>query len=194
MPYNNTAIPPTHEITGAATLPLARVKKILVQDDDINYVSANAAFAITIATEMFIRYLAESAMTEIRAEKKPRRNLQYRDIANAVNHVENLQFLEDIVPKTTSYREFKARKGRTGKDVSALANGQTVLDAEGALQRQPELDQREVVMEGSNGTGEAREQEEQPKSNGHGPLVFEHYDPATNGTSRRDEGGDVEMT
>lgn len=68
MPYNNSAIPPTAEITGAATLPrksshcfkiiyifrsfvqVARVKRILQVDNDISASSANATFAITIAT------------------------------------------------------------------------------------------------------------------------------------------------
>ena len=66
MPYNNSAIPPTEETTGTATLPckllsnsndsetetliVARVKKILAIDEDISAVSANASFAITIAT------------------------------------------------------------------------------------------------------------------------------------------------
>lgn len=67
MPYNNTAIPPPEEITGAASLPckfllsngswhmkltsvVARVKKILHIDEDIIACSNNGAFAITIAT------------------------------------------------------------------------------------------------------------------------------------------------
>lgn len=68
MPYNNTAIPPSEEITGSAALPrkvvarvltihqtdfagiVARVKKILGLDEDIHQCSNNGAFAITVAT------------------------------------------------------------------------------------------------------------------------------------------------
>ena len=71
MPYNNTAIPPPDEITGAASLPclstqskwnehtrltltVARVKKILHIDEEIMACSNNGAFAITIATACLI--------------------------------------------------------------------------------------------------------------------------------------------
>lgn len=73
MPYNNTAIPPSEEITGSAILPrkqaslcvslhrlihrisltlylVARVKKTIAADEDIGAVAATAAFVITKAT------------------------------------------------------------------------------------------------------------------------------------------------
>ena len=57
--------------------------------------SNNAAFVITLATvsqiskpfllsnnakEMFIQYLAEQGHNVVKSEKKPRRNIQYRDL------------------------------------------------------------------------------------------------------------------
>ena len=113
MPYNNASIPPTEEITGQTLLPctvllflsptftkqilVARVKKILAVDEEISAVSANATYAITIATvsqyqwvkgpplietfqELFIRHFAEQAFNVMKAEKKPRRQMQYVDI------------------------------------------------------------------------------------------------------------------
>ncbi|KAH0395774.1 hypothetical protein KCU89_g9986, partial [Aureobasidium melanogenum] len=74
MPYNNTPITPSTEITGTVSLPLARVKKIIHADDDINNCSNNAAFAITAATELFLQYLVEQTQNVVKAEKKPRRN------------------------------------------------------------------------------------------------------------------------
>lgn len=44
-----------------------------------------------------------------RAERKPRRNVQYKDVAAAVSHHDNLEFLEDVVPKTSSYKAIKAQ-------------------------------------------------------------------------------------
>lgn len=80
MPYNTTAIPPRKEVTGQSVLPVARVKKILAQDQDINTCSANAAFIISMATELFIQHLANEAQNAAKADRKPRRNIQYKDM------------------------------------------------------------------------------------------------------------------
>ncbi|KAK1773934.1 hypothetical protein QBC45DRAFT_426428 [Copromyces sp. CBS 386.78] len=109
MPYNTTAIPPRKEVTGQTQLPLTRVKKIIAVDPDITVCSNNAAFVITLATEMFIQHLASEAQNMARAERKPRRNVQYKDVAAAVSHHDNLEFLEDVVPKTSSYKAIKAQ-------------------------------------------------------------------------------------
>ncbi|KAI4727602.1 histone-fold-containing protein [Aureobasidium sp. EXF-10728] len=122
MPYNNTPITPSTEITGTVSLPLARVKKIIHADDDIANCSNNAAFAITAATELFLQYLVEQTQNVVKAEKKPRRNIQYKDVASAVARVDNLEFLADVVPKTVSYKEHKAKKQREEKEA-----GQTTL-------------------------------------------------------------------
>ncbi|KAI0520815.1 histone-fold-containing protein [Xylaria bambusicola] len=118
MPYNTTAIPPRKEVTGQAQLPLSRVKKIIAQDQDINICSNNAAFVITLATEMFIQYLASEGLNMAKLERKPRRNIQYKDLANAVSHQDNLQFLEDIIPKTVPYKQIKAHAAATRANLS----------------------------------------------------------------------------
>ncbi|KAI1291483.1 hypothetical protein F5Y03DRAFT_376606 [Xylaria venustula] len=118
MPYNTTAIPPRKEVTGQAQLPLSRVKKIIAQDQDIQICSNNAAFVITLATEMFIQYLASEGLNMAKLERKPRRNIQYKDLANAVSHQDNLQFLEDIVPKTVPYKQIKAHAAATRANLS----------------------------------------------------------------------------
>lgn len=45
-------------------------------------------------------------------------------VAGAVARVDNLEFLTDVVPKTISYKEFKAKKA---KNDSKNVNGQTTL-------------------------------------------------------------------
>ncbi|KAI1361769.1 hypothetical protein F5Y08DRAFT_313777, partial [Xylaria arbuscula] len=122
MPYNTTAIPPRKEVTGQAQLPLSRVKKIIAQDQDINICSNNAAFVITLATEMFIQYLASEGLNMAKLERKPRRNIQYKDLANAVSHQDNLQFLEDIIPKTVPYKQIKAHAAATRANLNGGAN------------------------------------------------------------------------
>ncbi|PHH75359.1 hypothetical protein CDD80_2456 [Ophiocordyceps camponoti-rufipedis] len=113
MPYNTTAIPPRKEPTGHTQLPLSRVKKIISQDSEIAVCSHNASFIITCAAEMFIQHLSDAALVQVKLERKPRRNIQYKDVANAVSHHENLEFLEDIIPKTVPYKQVKAAARET---------------------------------------------------------------------------------
>jgi len=129
MPYNTTAIPPRKEITGQAQLPLARVKKIIGLDSDIAMCSNNASFVITLATEMFIQYLAEQGHNVVKSERKPRKNIQYKDLANAVARLDNLEFLSDIVPRTVTYKQVKERKARGEASADGeVESGQTTLD------------------------------------------------------------------
>ncbi|KAL7788990.1 histone-fold-containing protein [Trichoderma ceciliae] len=108
MPYNTNAIPPRKEPTGQTQLPLSRVKKIISQDPDVQMCSNNAAFVITLAAEMFIQHLAKESHTQAKLERKPRRNIQYKDVANAISHRDNLEFLEDVAPKTVTFKKAKA--------------------------------------------------------------------------------------
>ncbi|KAK0641645.1 histone-fold-containing protein [Cercophora newfieldiana] len=113
MPYNTTAIPPRKEVTGQTQLPLTRVKKIIAVDPDIAICSNNAAFVITLATELFIQHFVTEGQNMAKTERKPRRNIQYKDLANAVSHHDNLEFLEDVIPKTTPYKQIKAQAAAT---------------------------------------------------------------------------------
>jgi DNA polymerase epsilon subunit 4 len=129
MPYNTTAIPPRKEVTGQTQLPLTRVKKIIAVDPDIAVCSNNAAFVITLATEMFVQYLTGEAQNMTKLERKPRRNIQYKDMANAVTHQDNLEFLEDIIPKTTSYKEVKGKAAAARARVSGEKSGKAATAA-----------------------------------------------------------------
>ncbi|MCJ1357040.1 MAG: hypothetical protein MMC33_007036 [Icmadophila ericetorum] len=201
MPYNSSAITPPDEITGSAALPLARVKKILDIDEEINKCSNTAAFAITFATEMFIRYFAEQGHNVVKSETKPRRNIQYRDLANAVARIDNLEFLSDVVPRTMTYREFKEKKAARAKKVKPLQSGQTTLD--GKRPSSSHLPKQMVIsdtpMEDSMPVPASEPVAPKRPStkvvNGAPPnsLVFQHYDP--NSKSKRGvSSGDVEMS
>ncbi|KAI0109853.1 histone-fold-containing protein [Daldinia grandis] len=144
MPYNTTAIPPRKEVTGQTQLPLSRVKKIIAQDQDISICSNNAAFVITLATEMFIQHLAAESFTMAKLGK-PRRNIQYKDLAASVSHHDNLEFLEDVIPKTAPYKQIKAQAAATRNQ---LSNGTPGIKPLGDKQ------QREVPA--TNGGGSAK--------------------------------------
>ncbi|KAH6607835.1 hypothetical protein Trco_004148 [Trichoderma cornu-damae] len=122
MPYNTSAIPPRKEPTGQTQLPLSRVKKIISQDPDVQLCSNNAAFVITLAAEMFIQHLTEEAHTQAKLERKPRRNIQYKDVANAISHRDNLEFLEDVAPKTITFKKAKAAAQARSRGEPAVPN------------------------------------------------------------------------
>lgn len=100
-------------------------------DQDINASSTAASFVITLAAEMFVQYLAEQAHNVVKSERKPRRNIQYRDVANAVARNDNLEFLGDIVPQTVPYKAVKEKKPAPGLNTNgegSIEAGQTTLD------------------------------------------------------------------
>jgi DNA polymerase epsilon subunit 4 len=94
----------------------------------------------------------------VKTERKPRRNIQYRDVSSAIAKTDNLEFAVDVVPKTVLWKE--ARKKREERE-----------------------EREKVVEEGKNGDGEvngeedaetnggAEENEEEPKTNGNGASV-----------------------
>ncbi|KAG9231931.1 hypothetical protein BJ875DRAFT_486538 [Amylocarpus encephaloides] len=152
MPYNNSAIPPRRDgrdATGTPQLPMSRIKKMIMVDQDIQVCATSAAFTIAIATasnhdeqargcksdkypqEMFIQYMAEQGHNVVKSERKPRRNIQYRDLSNAVSRLDNLEFLTDIVPKTIPFKAAKATKapaaGSTAINTSLPQNGLALM-------------------------------------------------------------------
>ncbi|KAK6524555.1 hypothetical protein TWF281_011460 [Arthrobotrys megalospora] len=117
MPYNTNAIPPKRkrdEWDGTSYLPLARVRKIIKLDDDIDACTPAAAFLISIAAEEFIWHLAEQAHKMTKVEKKPRKNIQYKDLANAVARIDNLEFLADVIPRTVPFGKAMMKKMGSG--------------------------------------------------------------------------------
>ncbi|KAL8731637.1 MAG: hypothetical protein Q9166_003325 [cf. Caloplaca sp. 2 TL-2023] len=199
MPYNNAAIPPSDEVTGSAALPLARVKRILALDEDIHQCSNSGAFVITVATEMFIRYLAEQAMNVVKSERKPRRNIQYKDLASAVARIDNLEFLADVIPKTTTFREYKEKKSKAIRPNASLSTGQTTLDGSRSLPTRPAdvvkvgEDQAEVDDLSADETVDESFAEDRQKAAPHadGEAAYDYYE--SKGHFNRDESEDVEM-
>jgi DNA polymerase epsilon subunit 4 len=57
---------------------------------------------------LFVQQLATECLKEAKLERKPRRNIQYKDVANAVKHKDSLEFLEDLIPATVKYKDVKA--------------------------------------------------------------------------------------
>lgn len=110
---------------------VARVQKIINADPERLHTSKNAAFAIALATEMFIQHLATTTHNVVKTERKPRRNIQYRDVASAIAKTDNLEFLVDVVPKTVTFKEYKKRADaeKKAKDVAAQAEKEKEKEA-----------------------------------------------------------------
>jgi len=68
------------EIAANFRLTVARVKKIIHADDEIANCSNNAAFAIAVATEMFVQWMVEKTHDVIKVEQRPRRQIAYKDV------------------------------------------------------------------------------------------------------------------
>lgn len=112
-----------------------------------------------------------------------------------------MQFLEDVIPQTTTFREYKAKRASKGTKVpQPLQNGQTTLDGSRKLPQrplepaEPQLDATEDANMSEGTVDEQSTEMQRPgssKTNGNAGLVFEHYEP--NGNTKRDGTEDVEM-
>lgn len=74
--------------------------------------------------------------------------------------MDNLEFLADVVPRTTTYRAFKERKNKTGGD--ELANGQRTMEQ---MTRQPAAEDARIydIVDTEEQNGQAHA----PYTNGH---------------------------
>lgn len=117
--------------------------------------------------------------------------------------IDNLQFLEDVIPKTTTYKQYRIHKAKKATKANhgaeSLQNGQTTLDGSRSLPQRPagtietpgdDMDDGNI-SDGTIDEPSAADVHAGPSRRNGGSLVFEHYEP--NGTSKRDESGDVEM-
>ncbi|OWZ38278.1 DNA polymerase epsilon p12 subunit [Cryptococcus neoformans c8] len=81
---------------GTTMFPVARVKKIVKADRDIDIMSSEAVFMVSVAAEYFIKHFMEEGYTKARLEK--RKLINYRDMANVVARSEEFDFLRDVIP------------------------------------------------------------------------------------------------
>ncbi|EIM85883.1 histone-fold-containing protein, partial [Stereum hirsutum FP-91666 SS1] len=78
--------------TGKSLLPLARVQKIMKADKELPTVAKEAALIISIATEEFIKRLAEAS--QLVAKRENRVTIQQKDIASVVRRGDEFLFLD----------------------------------------------------------------------------------------------------
>lgn len=143
------------------SLPLARVKRIMKQDDEIVTISSGAVVAVAAATELFVQYFTEQALFMARGDK--RKKLMYNDFANAVSRVEQLEFLTGLVPKTIPYKTVLERK-QAAKEVTILP-GQTTLGGQnGQLMTLPPENKQQRDQENPSEQQGMRQQDHEQQS------------------------------
>ncbi|KAK7686607.1 hypothetical protein QCA50_010207 [Cerrena zonata] len=110
---------------GKSLLPFSRVQKILKADKELPIVAKEAAFLISLATEEFIKQLAEEIC--ISAQRESRVTVQYRDVASIVRKSDKFMFLDEIVPWQNPDVPAK-RKAAAHKDKAGSSRPTTLLD------------------------------------------------------------------
>eukprot|EP00475_Leptophrys_vorax_P018906 TRINITY_DN2581_c0_g1_i3.p1 TRINITY_DN2581_c0_g1~~TRINITY_DN2581_c0_g1_i3.p1 ORF type:complete len:176 (+),score=44.09 TRINITY_DN2581_c0_g1_i3:51-578(+) len=78
-------------------LPLARIKKIMKNDEDVSMISGEALSLFAKACELFILDLTMRSWAN--AEENKRKTLQRSNVAAAVTQCEMFDFLIDIIPR-----------------------------------------------------------------------------------------------
>lgn len=111
--------------------------------------------------------------------------------------IDNLEFLSDVIPRTTTFKEYKEKKARAAGIDGPLPNGQTTLDGRRSLPQRPmgRVGAHENAIEDgslSDATVDDHDANDSHlESTINGATVLQHHKP--NGRARHDEPEDVEM-
>lgn len=115
--HGSSSHPPliTDEVSGhvqksiSTQIPLARIRRIMKEDEDMGLCSSEVVTIISMATELFSEYLAKKAFEYSKRDK--RKTLLLRDIARAIKETDDLFFLTDaMVELITSIEMYKKEK------------------------------------------------------------------------------------
>lgn len=88
---------------GTTIFPMARLKKIVKADKDLDMMTTEAVFLVGVATEYFIKHFMEEGYTKARLEK--RRIVNYRDMANVVARSDEFGFLSGECGSVDGWRQ-----------------------------------------------------------------------------------------
>ncbi|KAF9107138.1 hypothetical protein BGX29_007199 [Mortierella sp. GBA35] len=145
---------------GVTVLPVARVKRIIKEDKDIQMVSNDAVFLISLATELFLESFTAKAFNLAKIEK--RKTVSYKDLATAVTQHDSLEFLQDVVPKTMplSAAIEKQRVDKEKEEMGDLEEAEEEEDAEQGTQDGSDNEGGEEESERSRSSRPMSEDEE----------------------------------
>ncbi|KAI0094516.1 hypothetical protein BDY19DRAFT_1044321 [Irpex rosettiformis] len=83
-------------VPGKSLFPVSRVQKILKADKDLPMVSREAVLLISLATEEFVKRLAEASHRL--AVRENRLTVQRKDVASICRRADEFFFLEELIP------------------------------------------------------------------------------------------------
>lgn len=110
-------------------------------------------------------------------------------LATAVSRIDNLEFLSDVIPKTTSYKKFKEAKAKeTKNNRGAVQKGQKTLN-NGKKQPEPRSSKGIEHMLNANGD----DPPSRPKGGSQTLLTTMVDRTVESGGRGKEEGGDVNM-
>ncbi|EGO23952.1 hypothetical protein SERLADRAFT_470484, partial [Serpula lacrymans var. lacrymans S7.9] len=101
---------------GTTLLPSTRLDNIL-QGDGVTgnlIMSKEASFVLSIATEEFIKRMAQAGQRQAAAAR--RNTVVYKDMASSIQQYQEFMFLEDIIPRPISLSEALARRAQKEKE------------------------------------------------------------------------------
>ncbi|OJT15277.1 hypothetical protein TRAPUB_8199 [Trametes pubescens] len=87
-------------VPGHTLLPQDKLDNILQAEGAGQHMSKEAVFMLSIATEEFVKKLAEAGYQKTITEN--RQHVQFRDMANITQEQSKFKFLEDTIPKPIS--------------------------------------------------------------------------------------------
>ncbi|EFE40154.1 histone-like transcription factor, putative [Trichophyton verrucosum HKI 0517] len=95
---------------------------------------------------MFVQYLTEQGYNVVKSNNL--KNLRYADIATAVSRIDNLEFLSDVIPKTTTYGKFKEKRAKEkAKEDGQVANQRTLKEMQVRQNGTPEHSREESMVD-----------------------------------------------
>merc|ERR1712050_1490 len=83
-------------------LPISRIRTIMKSSPDVAHLSNDSLYLVTKATEIFVQDLSRYCL---KRSKDPNK-VTYNDLAEIVDNDEIYQFLQDIIPKKITAREY----------------------------------------------------------------------------------------
>mmetsp|Transcript_8808 Transcript_8808/g.10534 ORF Transcript_8808/g.10534 Transcript_8808/m.10534 type:complete len:152 (-) Transcript_8808:464-919(-) len=100
--------PKTVDFKKYSDLPIARVKRIMKGDEDVNMVSSEVPVILGEACKIFIHDVCKQAWFKTSLEK--RKNLQRNDIKEIIETTEQFDFLVDVFDGTIEAEKLEAKQ------------------------------------------------------------------------------------
>ncbi|KAI0685069.1 hypothetical protein BC835DRAFT_1386080 [Cytidiella melzeri] len=111
-------------VPGKSLFPVSRIQKILKADKELPMVTREAVLLVSLATEEFVKRLAEASHRL--ALRENRSTVQRKDVASVCRRADEYFFLEEIIPLYEP--ELATKRKPKALDKAAAGGAMTALD------------------------------------------------------------------